>query len=74
MNDNVRPYGAHLVDEFLESGEIPLMDMLARSPDLNSIKHVLDALRKANATRNHFQRIIKKKSCRTSGINCHMNS
>ncbi|GFT36504.1 hypothetical protein TNCV_4508901 [Trichonephila clavipes] len=66
MNDNVRPYGAPLVDEFLESGEIRLMDRLARSPDLNSIKHVLDALRKANAARNHFPRIIKKKSCRTN--------
>ncbi|GBO00171.1 hypothetical protein AVEN_228412-1 [Araneus ventricosus] len=40
MDDNARPHGAFLVDEFLESEDIRQMDWLARSPDVNPIEHV----------------------------------
>ncbi|GBN43854.1 hypothetical protein AVEN_10997-1 [Araneus ventricosus] len=52
MNDNARPHRALLVDQFLESEDIRRMDWPARSPDLNPIEHVWDALGRAIATRN----------------------
>ncbi|GBM09329.1 Transposable element Tc1 transposase [Araneus ventricosus] len=52
MDDNARPHRALLVDEFLESEDIRRMDWAARSPDLNPIEHVYDALGRAIATRN----------------------
>ncbi|GBL82680.1 Transcription factor Sox-6 [Araneus ventricosus] len=52
MDDNARPHRALLVDEFLESEDIRRMDWQARSPDLNPIEHVWDALGRAIATRN----------------------
>ncbi|GBL74382.1 hypothetical protein AVEN_235350-1 [Araneus ventricosus] len=52
MDDNARPYRALLVDEFLESEDICRMDWPARSPHLNPIEHVWDALGRAIATRN----------------------
>ncbi|GBM69165.1 hypothetical protein AVEN_91749-1 [Araneus ventricosus] len=51
-DDNARPYRALLVDEFLESEDIRRMDWPARSPDLNPIEHVWDALGRAIATLN----------------------
>ncbi|GBM23009.1 Transposable element Tc1 transposase [Araneus ventricosus] len=52
MDDNARAHGALLVDEFLESEDIRRMDWPARSPDLNPIEHVWDALGRVIATRN----------------------
>ncbi|GBN10996.1 hypothetical protein AVEN_13658-1 [Araneus ventricosus] len=50
MDDNARPHRALLVDEFLESEDTRWMDWTARSPDLNPIEHVWDALGRAIAT------------------------
>ncbi|GBN59779.1 Transposable element Tcb2 transposase [Araneus ventricosus] len=60
MDDNERPHRALLVDEFLESEDIRWMDWPARSPDLNPIQHVWDALRRAIATRNLPPRTIQE--------------
>ncbi|GFW74071.1 DDE_3 domain-containing protein [Trichonephila clavipes] len=53
MDDNARPHRALLIDGFLESEDIRLMDWPARSPDLNPIQHVWDALRRAIAIATH---------------------
>ncbi|GBN69149.1 hypothetical protein AVEN_128502-1 [Araneus ventricosus] len=60
MDDNARPHRALLVDEFLESEDIRRMYWLARSPDLNSIEHVWDALGRAIGTRNPPPRTIQE--------------
>ncbi|GBM53287.1 hypothetical protein AVEN_52312-1 [Araneus ventricosus] len=52
MDDNTRPHRALLVDEFIESEDISRMDWPGRSPDLNPIENVCDALGRAIATRN----------------------
>ncbi|GFT39021.1 DDE_3 domain-containing protein [Trichonephila clavipes] len=52
MDDNAKPRRALLVDEYLESDDIHHMDWPARSPDLNPIEHVWDALMTAIATHN----------------------
>ncbi|GBM29736.1 Transposable element Tcb2 transposase [Araneus ventricosus] len=52
MDNNARPHRALLIDEFLESENIRRMDWQARSPDLNPIEHVWNALGRAIATRN----------------------
>ncbi|GFV71633.1 transposable element Tc3 transposase [Trichonephila clavipes] len=40
MNDNARPHSANIVDECLQSEDIPRMDWPAYSPDVNPIEHV----------------------------------
>ncbi|GBN10985.1 hypothetical protein AVEN_13649-1 [Araneus ventricosus] len=60
MDDNARPHRALLVDEFLESEDIRWMEWPARSPDLNPIEHVWDALGRAIATRNPPPRTIQE--------------
>ncbi|GFU55445.1 transposable element Tcb2 transposase [Trichonephila clavipes] len=44
MNDNMRPHTDLLVDEFLVNEDIRRMDWPAKSPDLNPIDKVWDAL------------------------------
>ncbi|GBN58365.1 Transposable element Tc1 transposase [Araneus ventricosus] len=60
MDDNARPHRALLVDEFLESEDIRRMDWPARSPDLNPIEHVWDALGRTIATRNPLREPFRK--------------
>lgn len=48
MEYNACPDRDHLVEEFLESEDIHLMDWLAKSPDLNHSKHVYEGLEKKN--------------------------
>ncbi|GBM11017.1 Transposable element Tcb2 transposase [Araneus ventricosus] len=60
MDDNARLHRALLVDEFLESEDISQMDWPARSPDLNHIEPVWDALGRAIATRNPLREPSRK--------------
>ncbi|GBM97616.1 hypothetical protein AVEN_165874-1 [Araneus ventricosus] len=60
VDDNARPHGALLVDEFLESEDIRRMDWPARSPDLNPIQHIWNALGRAITTRNPPPRTIQE--------------
>ncbi|GBO10113.1 Transposable element Tc1 transposase [Araneus ventricosus] len=60
MDDNARPHRAVLVDEFIESEDIHRMDWPARSPDVNPIEHVWDALGRAIATRNPPPKTIQE--------------
>ncbi|GBM21751.1 hypothetical protein AVEN_118279-1 [Araneus ventricosus] len=60
MDDNTRQHRALLVDEFLESGDIRRMDWSVRSPDLNPIEYVWDALGRASATRNPLREPSRK--------------
>lgn len=51
MDDNATSHRAQLVDEYLESEGIRRMEWPARSPDLNPIEHVWDALGRQIARR-----------------------
>ncbi|GFX35904.1 transposable element Tcb1 transposase [Trichonephila clavipes] len=44
MDDNARPHRANIVDECLQSGDIPRMDCPEYSLDLNPIEHVWDMI------------------------------
>ncbi|GFX96183.1 DDE_3 domain-containing protein [Trichonephila clavipes] len=51
MDDNARPHHVNIVDECLQSEDIPRMDWPAYSPDLNPIEHVWDMLGRRIAAR-----------------------
>ncbi|GFU28802.1 transposable element Tc1 transposase [Trichonephila clavipes] len=60
MDDNARLHRALLVDEFLESQDIRRMDWAARSPYLNPIGYVWDALSRVIGTLNPPPRTIQE--------------
>ncbi|GFX45155.1 transposable element Tcb1 transposase [Trichonephila clavipes] len=51
MDDNARPHRANIVDECLQSEDIPCMDWPACSPDFKPIEHVWDMLDRRIAAR-----------------------
>ena len=51
MDDNARPHGASIVDDYLESEGIARMARLAYSLDLNPIENLWDALGRAVSSR-----------------------
>ncbi|UYV80358.1 hypothetical protein LAZ67_18002655, partial [Cordylochernes scorpioides] len=58
MDDNARPHRARLVNEYLQSENIRWMDWPARSPDLNPIEHVWDALGRRIGARHPSPRTL----------------
>ncbi|UYV66997.1 hypothetical protein LAZ67_4003618, partial [Cordylochernes scorpioides] len=60
MDDNARPHRARLVNEYLQSENIRRMDWPARSPDLNPIEHVWDALGRRIGARHPSPRTLVK--------------
>ncbi|UYV64990.1 hypothetical protein LAZ67_3002675 [Cordylochernes scorpioides] len=58
MDDNVRPHRARLVNEYFQSENIRSMDWPARSPDLNPIEHVWDALGRRIGARHPYPRTL----------------
>ncbi|GFS96071.1 kinesin-like protein [Trichonephila clavipes] len=51
IDDNSRPHHANIVDESLQSEDIPRMDWPAYSPDLNPIEHMWDMFNRRIAAR-----------------------
>ena len=47
MDNNSPPHRAHLVNEFLHDNNIPRLEWLACSPDMNPIEHAWDTLKRA---------------------------
>lgn len=60
MDDNARPHRALLVGEFLESEDINRMEWPARSPDMNPIENVWDALGRRVSSRQPPPRTIQE--------------
>ncbi|GFW03659.1 transposable element Tcb2 transposase [Trichonephila clavipes] len=60
-DDNARPNRTLAVEELLESEDITRMDWPAYSPDLKTIKHVWDALRRRIAARLHHPENTQQK-------------
>ncbi|UYV77201.1 hypothetical protein LAZ67_15000099 [Cordylochernes scorpioides] len=58
MDDNARPHRARLVNEYLQSENIRRMDWPARSPNLNPIEHVWDALGRRIGARHPSPRTL----------------
>ncbi|UYV73074.1 hypothetical protein LAZ67_10001746, partial [Cordylochernes scorpioides] len=58
MDDNARSHRARLVNEYLQSENIRRMDWPARSPDLNPIEHVWDALGRRIGARHSSPRTL----------------
>ncbi|UYV66921.1 Transposase [Cordylochernes scorpioides] len=58
MDDNARPHRARLVNEYLQSENIRRMDWPARSPDLNPIERVWDALGRRIGARHPSPRTL----------------
>ncbi|UYV77413.1 hypothetical protein LAZ67_15000933, partial [Cordylochernes scorpioides] len=58
MDDNARPHRARLINEYLQSENIRRMDWPARSPDLNPIEHVWDALGRRIGARHPSPRTL----------------
>lgn len=54
MDYNARLERAHLVHEFLESENSRLMGWLAKSPNLNPVKHVWDVVEMTLGTKLAF--------------------
>ncbi|GFU06470.1 DDE_3 domain-containing protein [Trichonephila clavipes] len=51
IDNSARPHRAIIVDEYLQTEDIPRMDWPAYSPDLNPIEHVWDMLCRRIAAR-----------------------
>jgi len=51
MDDNARPHGARITNQYLDAATIVRMDWPARSPDMNPIEHVWDMLQTAISAR-----------------------
>ena len=47
IDENSRPHRAHLVNEFLHDNNIAKLEWPAFSPDMNSIEHASDTLKRA---------------------------
>ncbi|UYV77443.1 hypothetical protein LAZ67_15001039 [Cordylochernes scorpioides] len=58
MDVNARPHRARVVNEYLQSENIRRMDWPARSPDLNPIEHVWDALGRRIGARHPSPRTL----------------
>ena len=44
QDDNARPHGAHIVDDYLQQETIMRMERPAQSSNVNPIEHIWDAL------------------------------
>jgi hypothetical protein len=47
MHDKARPHIAGIVQQYLQEVQLPVLEWLAQSPDMNPIEHVWDHLEQA---------------------------